>query len=107
MEKVKETKAKLPLVVNNADGTVTVRLKEPARFGDDVAVELVLSKPKAKHLKGLNLKEMKADELILLAAKLSGQFPQLIEDLGMDDFLCVAGVVGDFLGGGATVGKTP
>jgi len=102
----KDSKSKKPFSTTNADGSITVHLKEILTLGDETLGELTLAKPKAKHLKGVNISNMRADELIQLASKLSAHPPAMIGELGMQDFVFVSGVIGDFLGGGGEDGKT-
>lgn len=92
-----KTKAVLPQSLKNADGSVTVKLKEPITFGEELIEELRFIKPKAKHIKNLNLKEMKMADMIALMGVLSGQFPQALDELGMHDLIFCSGVIESFL----------
>lgn len=96
----------LPASIENADGSVSVQLAEPIIFGEEKIEVLKLQKPKAKHLKNLNLKEMKMGDFMALIAVLAGQFPQVIDEMGMKDLIFCTEVIGNFLDGSATSGPT-
>lgn len=91
-----KTKAVLPLSIENADGSITVKLKEPISFGDERIEELKFIKPKAKHIKSLNLKDMKMSDVLGLMSVLSGQFPQALDELGMHDVTFCTAVIERF-----------
>lgn len=93
----KETKQKLPARIEQSDGSVKLKLKEPVRFGEEQIPELIIKKPKAKHLRKIKLQDMDFDELLKLAAVLTGQPDPVLDELCWDDAFELVEVVGDFL----------
>lgn len=94
------SKQKLPCSIQNEDGSVTVQLKEPFKYGETQFTELKFKKPKAKHLKGLDINRMSMDDILLLGANLSGEPSPVIGELGMADTFHIVEVIGDFLPAG-------
>lgn len=92
-----KTKAALPFSTQNPDGSVAVKLKEPITFGEELIETLTFIKPKAKHMKNLNIKDMKMSDMLALMSVLSGQFPQALDELGMHDLIFCSGVLEGFL----------
>ncbi|MCP4352289.1 MAG: phage tail assembly protein [Desulfobacterales bacterium] len=79
---------------------VTVKLKHPYTFGGEEIKELTIVRPKAKHLKGIVFKKdegIKVEDLLVLAANLSGYPPSALDDLEIDDFEAVGVAVGNFM----------
>lgn len=101
-----EAKKKLPSRVLNADGSETLYLREPLTFGEESIDHLIIKKPKAKHLKGVDLNKMGIDTTLAVLSKLTGQFPQALEELGMADLGAATEVVKDFLADLLQDGKT-
>ena len=98
--KANPRKEKLPQVIKNDDGTVSVRLEEPIAHGDDILIEmLTLKKPKAKHIKHMKMDAsvLAIDDMLKLGGKLAMQPPSVMDELGMNDLMAVVGVVEDFL----------
>lgn len=103
---MKETKAKLPLILHNQDGSVTVKFREPIPFGEETFSEIKLRKPKAKDLKGMKLRDLQVGDILNIASRLCGESPAVLDEMGMADAQAVLGVVSDFLEGGGTTGPT-
>lgn len=88
------------------DGPMKVYLKSPIQYGDDVIDCLELQIPRAKHLKGIKLQSPTMDDMILLAGRLAGQAPSVMDELEMGDLQTVIKGVNSFLDVGAVDGKT-
>lgn len=101
-----KTKMVLPSSVTNPDGSVTVKLKHRIQFGEEIIEELKFVRPKAKHLKGLDLKAMTSDSMITLMSKITAQFPQALDELDLSDFVFCTEVIESFLDSSAKGGKT-
>lgn len=92
-----ETKSKQPRVLENEDGSKTVKLIDPIDFGEERFESLTFRKPKAKHLKKIKLNEVGLEDILGLAGKLSGQTPMVMDELSVPDLSAVVGVIEDFL----------
>lgn len=92
-----ETKAELPHSLSNADGSVTVKLSEPIQFGEETIESLRIKRPKVKHIKKLKMKDLSAEDMLVLISAVSGQFPQALDEMSIRDFTFCAEVIGDFL----------
>ncbi len=101
------TKVELPCKLQNEDGSVTVKLAEPIRFGDEELISsLKIRAPKYKDIKKMKLSNLSMEDMGALISKLSGVVPSALEEMGVRDFVFCSEVVGDFLGGLETTGKT-
>lgn len=87
-----EVKNKAP-----AKGPMTVKLFEPIEHGSETITELVLKRPKAKHVKGLNLKDMRIADILQVASKLSGTSMSALDELSTEDMNRVVEAVGELL----------
>lgn len=100
------SKAKLPLTKINPDGTVTVCLHDPIQVGEETVSELKFKKPKAKHLRGLDLGKMNVDDFLKLASNLTAEPPSTLDELSFKDLAEVTGVMNSFLDDFLKDGKT-
>jgi len=78
-------------------GPVTVKLSEPIEWGDDVIKELVLKRPKAKHVKNMDIKNPRIADMLGIAAKLSGHSTAVLDELCTEDMNKVLEAVGELL----------
>ena len=83
---------------------ITITLSEPIEWGEDQITEIVMQRPKGKHLKSLSA-EPSLQDLVKIAQKISGQPPRVFDDMDADDVLACAEAVGDFLDSGLQIGK--
>lgn len=96
----------LPRRVANDDGTVTVHLKHPIEALGEKRSTLTFKRPKAKHLRPMTASEaMPVGELLDLASRISGELPDVIDELEGQDLVLVLEVVGDFFAGGLRTGR--
>jgi len=85
--------------------TVTVELAYPIEWGEETITAIELRRPKAKDIEHLAGSPSMKD-LLLVAGKISGKVPRLIQELDATDALKLCEVVGDFLDTGRATGKT-
>lgn len=85
----------------------THKLQEPVMQGSEQIVELVFSrKPVAGDLRGIRLAELdKADHIITLIGRLTGQPPSVINALETADFVACGEFVLDFFPTGRRTGS--
>lgn len=83
-----ETKDKAPK-------TVTVKLSQPYKWGEEEISEIVLNMPKAKHLTKISGSPT-FGELLEIASKVSGHSSKFIEELDAPDALAIASGMGEF-----------
>lgn len=103
----KTVKAKLPMRLENEDGSVTVKLFAPIKYGEEELIkEIRLIRPKAKHVKNVKLQNLSFGDMINLMSKLSGHAPSVLDELDMLDFSELGEVLDTFLGSTAKNGKT-
>lgn len=63
-----------------------VKLKHPFKFGDELVEELEFQRGKVRDAKGIEFGDtVSADQLMLIAARLCGRTPKLIEMLDVED----------------------
>ncbi|HEY6030999.1 MAG TPA: phage tail assembly protein [Gaiellaceae bacterium] len=76
-----------------------VNLKHPVQFGDELIASLEFQRGKLGIIKGLKLSvEVPVNDLVLIASRLSGQPPALIERLDIEDGQEVMSIALDFYG---------
>ena len=85
----------------------TYTLKEPIVFGSETINQITLQKPKAKHLKGLNLQNLKFDDFLVIISNLSDMPTSQVEEMGLEDTFDLVDVVTGFLDNGQGTGNTP
>jgi len=81
-----------------------VKLKKPIAFGSETISELTFREPKALDMRMLPLKPTTGD-ILDLATRLAGQLPSTMNDLSMEDYQQVMGVVGGFFTSGQETGE--
>jgi hypothetical protein len=84
---------------------VTVKLDEPIEFGSETISELTIRSPKAKDMRGLPMEGANIGHILDLVAKLCGQPPSVIDELGTADLLKVSEHVANFIPAGLAIGK--
>lgn len=103
IEAAKETFGEF--VTDNEDGSKTITLSEPLDFAGKSLTEITVKKPKAKHLRGVNLKAMITDYDVEAFLHLLAQLSPEIEsttmggELGIDDLIRIIAGMSDFLVG--------
>lgn len=84
-----------------------VKLKHPVTFGEEVIEELKFRRGKLGDIKGMKLgSEVAANDLCLIAARMAGQPPKVIEMLDVEDGGEVLSIALDFYGRCLGAGKT-
>lgn len=83
--------------------SVKYTLQEPFNFGSEEITEIVLKRPKGKHLKKLPMEPTMGDFLDL-AARLCDRSPAFIDEMDVIDVQEVAEIVQGFLGNGQKTG---
>ncbi len=71
-------------------------LKQPVSFGGENVTELAFRRPKARDLRPLPMGELKAGDLLDLAARLAEVPPSLLDELEAEDAMAVMALVGGF-----------
>lgn len=84
----------------------TLKLQEPVKQGSEEIFELTIRPPKAKDLRKLPERPATGD-LLDLAARITGQPPSVIDELGMADTMALLDIVGDFMEPGQKTGSNP
>ncbi len=83
----------------------TIVLHTPVTHGDLTISELTFSRPlKGKDMRGIPL-SIGMEHLLLLAGRVCGQPPSVMEQLEGDDLLAVLEIVGHFFGNGQLIGR--
>lgn len=86
--------------------TVTIDLEHPVMHGTQEVTQLVLQGPlRGKHLKGIPLDTITFDHVLLIAGRMCGQVPTVMEQLQGDDLMRVIQETSGFLSGGRTTGN--
>lgn len=80
------------------------KLKYPIDLDGTKIERLEFVRPKGKHLKGIDLMNMKMDDMLKLSAKITGQLPRVYDEMDMTDVMAVLEIVGDFLDVGQPTG---
>lgn len=78
---------------------VTLKLRYPTEWGKEMIKEITFQRPKGKHLKHLSA-NAKAEDVILIASKISGHTPSFFDELDAYDWQKAIKVVNDFLDDG-------
>lgn len=84
---------------------VTFVLETPVVVNGDEIKQIILQKPRGRHIKGLGTNPSLKD-LLDIAAQISGNVPKLFDEMDASDCLKIAGIIGGFLGNGPEIGKT-
>lgn len=87
--------------------TKTIKLKHPFEWGDETISEIELPRPKAGHMRGLNVKRLQeeTDEMFKLVQKLLNQPPKFLDRMDFVDVQTIMEAVGDFLPSGPATGN--
>jgi len=80
------------------------KLKHPFTLDDKEITRIEFIRPKGKHIKGINLTSPTMDDMLKLAAKISGQLPRVYDEMDLEDVMAIMEIVGDFLGAGQVTG---
>ena len=86
-----------PRAKKNEDGTVTLTLVESVYHGKEEVKELVLIKPRAKHLRNMPAEGLQMKHILDLAGTLARQPKSVIDNLCIEDFQSLGAVVSSFL----------
>lgn len=86
-------------------GKDTYTLKHPVSVGNIHLTELHLRRIKAKDLRGLK-GTASADDVITILSRISGQLPNVIDELDIEDFTEVSSRIESFIESGRETGKT-
>lgn len=82
--------------------SVTIKLEYPIEWGSETITEIVLRRPKTKHIKHLGAKSTMS-EVLLIAAKCSGIAPAMLGEFDAKDGIKIAETIQDFLGDGLEI----
>lgn len=82
---------------------VTYKLEHPFEYDGNRIESLTLNRPKGKHLKNFSSNPTTAD-MIVLAAKISGQPTTVFDEMDAVDVIGIAEVIGGFLDRGQKTG---
>lgn len=80
-----------------SEKTKTVQLTEPVQFGEDTIKVLEIRKPQAEDMRDMPVANQTMGHIMDLAARLSGQPPYVINQLGFNDLTEVMNAVSDFM----------
>lgn len=84
----------------------TIELAFPIEFGGETVTQIVVKRPKFKHLKFINdMDSITGDEFGQLLSKLTGQPSDVIDELDAEDLEEIGEVVEGFLKRGKKTGK--
>lgn len=84
----------------------TIKLQYPIKIGSEEKTEIVLKRPKYKHMHGFIMQtEMPASMLMDIASKCSGTAPSAMDEIDGSDVLSICAAVMSFLGDGQETAK--
>lgn len=88
--------------------SVTLKLENPFKWGDQEVTEIVIPRPTAKHMRGLNIKKLseETDEMLALLQSLINEPKAYIDEMSFSDVVAAMGVVTDFLPSGQKTGAS-
>jgi len=75
---------------------IEVKLQEPNEWGTETIDKIVLKPPRGKHLRGLSTSP-NVNEMMKLAAKLSGVSSNVFDEMCSEDVMRVLDAVGELL----------
>lgn len=82
----------------------TFKLKYPIEFGQEVITELEITRPKAKHIKGIaNIDS--TDGMLVVISRITGKPPKVIDDLDFEDLQGISEIIQNFTGAGLQTGE--
>ena len=82
----------------------THKLLIPVEYGDETIYEVVVKRPKGKHIKNLG-RNVSMKDLILIAGKVTGHAPSFFDEVDAADVTAITEIVGDFLSNGQETGE--
>lgn len=85
--------------------TCVVKLDKPIHWEDEMISELVLREPKALDMRNLPL-DPKVGDFLDVASKITNMYPQVINQLCVNDMWKVVSAIGNFTPSGQEIGKT-
>jgi hypothetical protein len=86
--------------------TVTIELKHPVMHGTEEVTRLELLGPlRGKHLRGIPLENITFDHVLMIAGRMCGHVPTVMEQLQGDDLMRVIQETSGFLSGGRVTGS--
>ena len=86
--------------------SIRIPLQSPVPHGDEEIKELVIGREMtAGDLRGISVKDLKHDDICVVASRLTGIPTPIINKLKMSDYLEVAKVVSDFFDDSPPTGK--
>lgn len=88
-----ETATDKPTVPNDP---VVIALRKPIKFGSRTITEITVRPVKAKHMRAIKPTDGAMATAILMASKLSGELPEVIDELEGEDLRDVLRAVDDF-----------
>lgn len=94
----------LPYSLEQPDGSVELHLKERIVWGESSFDRLTFIKPKAKHIKKMDLQKVNLGDIMDLGARLAKEedvSTAMLDELCIEDLMKMAEVISGFLGGGA------
>ena len=83
-------------VGDNGDGSLVVTLLYPLKSGSEIITELVLRRPKFKHLRAMDSKEGDIAKAQALLAAVSGRAPKELDEMDQDDMGVCSAVLAFF-----------
>lgn len=93
------------VIVKNDDGSKTITLLFPFKYGDRQITDVTIKRFKGKHLKTLSEKRT-IGEMLLLAGKNMAEPPAFFDEMDGEDVAALMEVMGDFLGASRRTGDT-
>lgn len=92
--------------MSSSSTSVIVKLQYPVSMGTENITQVMLSRPKGKHLKKIGASPSMED-MINIAQKVSGEAAWVFDDMDAVDVLKCAEVIGGFLASGPETGNEP
>ena len=83
-------------VGDNGDGSLVVTLLYPLKSGSEIITELVLRRPKFKHLRAMDSTEGDIAKAQALLAAVSGRAPKELDEMDQDDMGVCSAVLAFF-----------
>lgn len=87
------------------DKEIIYKLKVPVKWMEGVVKEVKFTTPKAKHLKGIDMQKMNADEIILICGRISDLPSPFFDEIDWKDLIGVTDIITGFLPDSQKTGK--
>lgn len=86
---------------------IEIKLDHPFQWGEQEISSISLPRPKAKHMRGLNVKKLseETDEMFKLIQNLINEPAKFIDNIDFEDIQKIMETVSDFLDSGQKSGK--